>query len=98
MEGHAMSCMELANKTADLRPQHMFKWLASRCDNVHSNPAGAQGCGHLQTNKARADDGYTFCGGRLGNNRLAVSEGAQIMNLRVRRAFDCQTNWIGAGC
>src|SRR5215467_13717374 len=98
MEGDAMSFVEFANKTANLRSHHPFKWLPVGRDHVYSNPAGTQGCCDFQADKAGADDDSTFCGRRLGDDRLAVSEGAKIVNLRIRRTFDAQVNRVGAGC
>ena len=53
-----------------------------RCDHVHVDIARAQRCRHLETDEARADHHGSLRGQRLGDQRAAVGERAQIVHVR----------------
>src|SRR5690348_5813203 len=95
MKGDAMGFVKLANENANLSSHYALERLPIRSHYIYINSAGAQRCRNLQPDKAGADNHHTFCRRRLGNDRLTVSERAQIMKLNVIRAFYRQPQRVG---
>jgi hypothetical protein len=98
MERHSMGFVEFTDKEANLSSHYTFEGLAFWRNDIYGDSPGAQGCGNFQADKAGAYNGYPFRGRRFGDDRLAVGEGAKIVNLRLRSTFDRQVDRIGAGC
>jgi hypothetical protein len=89
--------VKLADKEANLSSHYALERLAVRRYYMYKNSAGAQRCGNFQADKTGPNNHHTFCRGCLGNDRLAVSERAEIMELRISRAFNRQTDRVGSG-
>jgi hypothetical protein len=64
---------------------------------VDVESARAQRRSDLESDEARADDERALRAGRLGDDRAAVGERAQIESLVARRAGDVESNRLGAG-
>src|SRR5258708_30262490 len=97
MKGYAVSLVKFADEEANLGSHYAFERLARWRHYIYENSAGAQRCGNFQADKAGANNHHTFCRSCLGNDCLAVSERAEIMELRISRAFNRQTDWVGSG-
>ena len=82
-----MSFVKLANEDANLSSHYAFERLPIRCYYIYKDSTGAQRCSNFQADKAGANNQDTFCRSCPGNDRLTVSERAQIMELRISRAF-----------
>src|SRR6266849_1806257 len=78
VKGYAVTFVKLADKEANLSSHYALERLAVRRYYIYNNSAGAQRCGNFQTDEAGANNYYTFCRSRLGNDGLAVSERAEI--------------------
>src|SRR3954447_13912647 len=97
MKGDAVRFVKLANEDANLSSHYTLERLPVRSDYIYMNSTGAQRCGNLQPDKTGANNHDAFCRCRPGNDRLTVSERAQIMKLRVSSAFYRQPDRIGPG-
>src|SRR6266851_10199561 len=97
VKGYAVTFVKLADKEANLSSHYALERLAVRRYYIYKNSAGAQRCGNFQANKAGTNNHHTFCRTCLGNDCLAVSERAEIMELRISRAFNRQTDRVGSG-
>jgi hypothetical protein len=96
MKGDAVPFVKLANEDANLSSHYALERLPIGSDYIYMNSTGAQRCGNLQTDKTGANNQDAFCRSRPGNDRLTVSERAQIMKLSVGRAFYRQSDRIGS--
>src|SRR6266849_5324429 len=97
MKGYAVTFVNLADKEANLSSHYALERLAVRRYYIYKNSAGAQRCGNFQADKTGDNNHHTFCRSCLGNDRLAISERAEIMELRISRAFNRQTDRVGSG-
>src|SRR5262245_47056981 len=98
MKGHTMTFVKFTDEVANLRPHDAFERLALRRHYVYGDSPGAQRRRNFQSDKAGAHHYYTFCGCRPGNDRLAVAECTEIVDLRIGRAFNRQMDWLRSGC
>src|SRR4029077_12025524 len=97
VKGHAVTLVKLADKEANFSSHYALERLAVRRYYIHKNSAGAQRCRNFQANKAGTNNHHTFCRTCLRNDCLAVSERAEIVELRISRAFNWQTDRVGSG-
>jgi hypothetical protein len=98
MKGNAMGFVEVVDEKANLSSHHSFEGVALRRYDIDGNSTGAQRCGNFQPDKAGANNYYTFCRCHPRDDCLAISELAEIVNLRVSGALDWQMDWLSTGC
>src|SRR4029077_462029 len=97
MKGNAVSFVKLADELANISSHYAFERLTARRDYIYKDSAGAQRRGNFQANKAGTNDYHTLCRTSLGNDRFAVSESTEILELRIGRSFDGQMDGVGSG-
>jgi hypothetical protein len=97
MESYAVSLVKLADEEANISTHDAFERLPVRRYYIYRDSSGAQRRGNFQGNKAGTNDYHTFCGTSLGNDRLAVIESTEIVELRIGRSFDLQMDGVGSG-
>jgi hypothetical protein len=97
MKGYAVSFVKLADEEANLSSHYAFERLAIRRYYVYEDSAGAQRCGNFQADKAGANHHHTCCRSCPGDDCFAISERAEVMELRISRAFDWQADRVGSG-
>ena len=97
MKSYAVSFVKLADEEANISSHDAFERLTVRCYYIYRDSAGAQRRGNFQPNKAGTNDYHTFCRTRLGNDRLAVSERTEVVELRIGRSFDSQMDGVDSG-
>jgi hypothetical protein len=61
MKGYAVSFVKFADEEANLSSHYAFERLALGRYYIYKDSAGAQRCGNFQTDKAGANNRYTFC-------------------------------------
>src|SRR5438309_9735674 len=97
MKGNAVSFVKLADELANISSHYAFERLTVRRYYVYRDSSRAQRRGNFQANKAGTNDYHTFCRTSFGNDRLAVSESTEIVELRIGRSFDSQMDGVGSG-
>src|SRR5207253_2936012 len=96
MKDDAMRFVNGAHELAELGTHHALERLLLRRDDVDAQAAGAERCGHLQTDEARAhhdDPRRLLC---ALNNRAAVRERAEIAYGRTVSARNGESHGFGA--
>src|SRR5215469_9051324 len=92
-----MGLVKFADEESNLRSHDFFEWLPSRGNDVYRNSSCTQRSGNFQTDKAGAYDQHSSRGSCFGNDSLAVSKGAEIMDLGLGRAGNWQMDRVGSG-
>src|SRR6476661_9251420 len=86
MEGHAMLFVDRADEGSKLGTEHARHRDRLRADDVDLEAARAERRSSLQADEARPEDHHPFGLFSLGDQRAAVVERTQIMNMADVRA------------
>ena len=97
MEDDAVLLMQGANKLAHRGPQHALHWRFLRRDDMNLDFSRAQARRHLETNETRPDNNGLSRLGGVRDDRLAVGERTQSMDMRQIGAGNFQPRRLGAG-
>ena len=96
MKNHTSAFVQLADEAANFRAHDAFERFVIGSDDVHADLTSTERRGDFKADEARPDhnDGLRRLG--LRDNRPAVRECSQVVNLRAGGAGDIQSDRIGA--
>ncbi len=97
MEVNAVLLVDLANEAAELTPHNALHWNGLGRDNVHLEVPRAQRGRDFKPDEACADYHSALRRLRLLDDGTAVSERAQIVDVRQLAAGHIEPNRLGAG-